>query len=148
MEPLQTQVPEKLIQQHTGHKNLKALRQCEHTSNCQLLDFSNIVLNHCENYVTSSVSVESTVSFSMPLSTVTKPSMCTTTFGPLLLISVSLSMDQSHVLLYSSVDAILLIVQSHFLEILLLVVKRSYGNVVMTKLFEGISVDELLDDYD
>ena len=47
---------------------------------------------------------------------------CTTTFGPLLPTSMSLS--ESHALLYSLVDAILVIVQSHFLEILLLVVKR------------------------
>ena len=39
----QAQVPEKLIQQRTGHRSLDALRQYEHTSASQLLDVSNIM---------------------------------------------------------------------------------------------------------
>ena len=35
----QAKVPEKLIQQRTGHKSLKALRQYERTSDCQLLSY-------------------------------------------------------------------------------------------------------------
>ena len=63
----QAKVPEKLIQQCTGHKSLKALRQYECMSNGQLLDVSNIVSNCCEVNAISSVSMESTVSVSMPL---------------------------------------------------------------------------------
>ena len=37
------QVPEKLIQQRTGHRSLEALRQYERTSPSQLLDVSNIM---------------------------------------------------------------------------------------------------------
>ena len=73
----QVKVPEKLIQQCTGHKNLKALRHYECTSNCQLLDVSNIAFNFCDINETSSVSVKSTLSVSMPLSTVTESSRCT-----------------------------------------------------------------------
>jgi len=36
-------VPEKLIQQRTGHQSLKALRQYERTSDSQLLEVSNII---------------------------------------------------------------------------------------------------------
>ena len=35
----QAKVPEKLIQQRTGHKSPKALRQYERTSDCQLLSY-------------------------------------------------------------------------------------------------------------
>ena len=40
-----TGVPQKLAQQHTGHKSLEALRQYEHPSEKQLLDVSNIMSN-------------------------------------------------------------------------------------------------------
>ena len=73
----QAKVPEKLIQQHIGHKSLKALRQYECTSDGQLLDVSNIVSNCCEINATFTVSVKSTVSISMPLSIVAQPSMYT-----------------------------------------------------------------------
>ena len=36
-------VPEKLIQQRTGHHSVEALRQYERTSQSQLLDISNIM---------------------------------------------------------------------------------------------------------
>ena len=39
----QAQVPEKLIQQRTGHRSLDALRQYERTSPSQLLDVSNVM---------------------------------------------------------------------------------------------------------
>ena len=39
----QAHIPEKLIQQRTGHRSLDALRQYEHTSASQLLDVSNIM---------------------------------------------------------------------------------------------------------
>ena len=39
----QAQVPEKLIQQRTGHRSLDALRQYERTSAAQLLDVSNVM---------------------------------------------------------------------------------------------------------
>ena len=39
----QAQVPEKLIQQRTGHRSLDALRQYERTSPAQLLDVSNVM---------------------------------------------------------------------------------------------------------
>ena len=39
----QAKVPEKLIQQRTGHKSLDALRQYERTSTAQLLDVSNVM---------------------------------------------------------------------------------------------------------
>ena len=64
----QANIPEKLIQQCTGHKSLKALRQYECTSECQLLDVSNVVSN-CAEVAVTSVSVEAEVSVSMPLST-------------------------------------------------------------------------------
>ena len=73
----QAKVPEKLIQQRTGHKNLKALRQYERTSDGQLLNVSNIVSNVCGSNVTSSVSVESTVSISTPLSMMAEQSRYT-----------------------------------------------------------------------
>ena len=67
---LQAKVPEKLIQQRTGHKGLKALSQYERTSDYQLLDVSNIAMiasNFCDMNETSSVSVKSIVSIFMPL---------------------------------------------------------------------------------
>ena len=39
----QTHVPEKLIQQRTGHRSLEALRQYERISDAQLLDVSNVM---------------------------------------------------------------------------------------------------------
>ena len=39
----QAQVPEKLIQQRTGHRSLDALRQYERTSTTQLFDVSNVM---------------------------------------------------------------------------------------------------------
>ena len=39
----QTHVPEKLIQQRTGHRSLEALKQYERTSAAQLLDISNVI---------------------------------------------------------------------------------------------------------
>ena len=36
-------VPEKLIQQTTGHRSLEALRQYERTSESQLVDISNVM---------------------------------------------------------------------------------------------------------
>ena len=41
----QAKVPEKLIQQRTGHKSLEALRCYEHTSLPQLVDVSNVMAN-------------------------------------------------------------------------------------------------------
>ena len=78
----QAQVPEKLIQQRTGHKSLKALRQYERMSDCQLLDVSNIASNFFKINATSTVSVESTVSISMPLSTIAEPSRYTAAVRP------------------------------------------------------------------
>ena len=37
------QIPEKLIQQRTGHRSLEALRQYEHTLSSQLRDVSNVM---------------------------------------------------------------------------------------------------------
>ena len=44
----QASVPEKLIQQRTGHRSLEALRQYELTTTVQLVDVSNIMvgINH------------------------------------------------------------------------------------------------------
>ena len=39
-------VPEKIIQQRTGHKSLNALRQYERTTETQLLDVSNVLSNN------------------------------------------------------------------------------------------------------
>ena len=41
----QAKVPEKLIQQCTGHKSLEALRHYEHTSLTQLVDDFNVMDN-------------------------------------------------------------------------------------------------------
>ena len=42
----QSKVPEKIIQQRTGHKSLNALRQYERTTETQLLDVSNVLSNN------------------------------------------------------------------------------------------------------
>ena len=57
----QAGVPEKLIQQRTGHRTIEALRQYERTSEAQLVDISN-TLSNCEksNSATVSVSKETT----------------------------------------------------------------------------------------
>ena len=70
-------------------QSLKALRHYEYTSNCQLLDVCNIVSNFCDINETSSVSVNSTVSVSIPLSTVAESSRCMTVDGPYLPTPVS-----------------------------------------------------------
>lgn len=44
----QGKVPEKIIQQRTGHKSLNALRQYERTTETQLLDISNVLSNNSE----------------------------------------------------------------------------------------------------
>ena len=41
----QAGVPEKLIQQRTGHRSIETLRKYERTSESRLLDVSNVVLN-------------------------------------------------------------------------------------------------------
>ena len=41
----QAGVPEKLIQQRTGHRSLEVLRQYEQTSELQLVDISNVLSN-------------------------------------------------------------------------------------------------------
>lgn len=45
----QSKVPEKLIQQWTGHKSIESLRQYECASTSQLLDVSN-VMSGVNNY--------------------------------------------------------------------------------------------------
>ena len=42
----QGKVPEKIIQQHTGHKSVNLLRQYERTTEAQLLDVSNVLSNN------------------------------------------------------------------------------------------------------
>jgi len=41
----QAGIPEKLIQQHTGHRSIDTLQKYERTSESQLLDVSNVILN-------------------------------------------------------------------------------------------------------
>ena len=42
----QGKVPEKIIQQRTGHKSINSLRQYERTTETQLLDVSNVLSNN------------------------------------------------------------------------------------------------------
>jgi len=46
----QANVPEKLIQQRTGHRSVEALCQYERTSSAQLLDVSNIMAGAVNNH--------------------------------------------------------------------------------------------------
>jgi len=45
----QAKVPEKLIQERTGHRSLQSLRQYERTSSTQLVDVSNILAGTSNN---------------------------------------------------------------------------------------------------
>lgn len=57
----QVGVPEKLIQQRTGHRSIEALRQYEQTSESQLVDVSNVLSNGDKSGSSSlSVSKETT----------------------------------------------------------------------------------------
>ena len=52
---LQASVPEKLIQQRTGHRSLEALRQYERTTTAQLIDVSNIMAGAVSNPPSTSI---------------------------------------------------------------------------------------------
>ena len=144
----QAHVPEKPIQQRTGHKSLKALRQYERTSDCQLLDVSNVVSNSCGIDATSSVSVESSVSISMPPTTAAAIARCV----PHLLPPVSLPVatrKPSHSLLLSGCNFTNCTISFSGNPIASSCENQSRSSpsdIDTTKLFEGISVDELYDD--
>lgn len=54
----QANVPERLIQQRTGHRSLEALRQYERTSESQLVDVSNVMSYSGESSVTNQKGVK------------------------------------------------------------------------------------------
>ena len=151
MSLFQAQVSEKLIQQriHMGHKILKVLRQYERTSDCQLLDVSNIASNFCEINATSTVSVESTVLTSMPLSTIAEPPRCTAVVCPQLSTPVSQSMARKQgpsVLLHGcSYSNCIISFSGNPIATCEKENRRSLSDVDMTKLLEGISVHKLFD---
>ena len=146
----QAKVPEKLIQQRTGHKSLKALRQYERTSDCQLLDVSNIASNFCDMNETLLVSVKSTVSISMPLSTVAESSRCTAVVGPHVPTPVSQSLARkqgpSVMLSGCNFSNCTISFSGNPVASCEKENRSSPGEVDTTELLQGISVDELYDD--
>ena len=70
----QANVPEKLIQQHTGHKSVEVLRQHKHTSSAQLLDVSNIMAGAVSNPPSFSVGL---VADNTPVSSSVSPTAIT-----------------------------------------------------------------------
>jgi len=70
----QANIPEKLIQQRTGHRSVEALRQYERTSSAQLLDVSNIMAGAVSNPPPSSVGL---VAGNTPVSSSVSPAATT-----------------------------------------------------------------------
>ena len=142
---------QKSQKQRTGPKSLTAFRAYECTSNCQLLDVSNIASNFFDMNETSPVSVKSTVSICMPLSTVEESSRCTAMVGPHVPTPLSQSMARkkgpsvllsgcnfSNCTISSSGNPVASCEKEN---------RSSPGEVDTTELLQGISVDELLSKY-
>ena len=66
-------VPKKLIQERTGHRSIKALRQYERTSESQMMEVSNIISSTSDNVqapILNSVPVSSSISCNEPKMTI------------------------------------------------------------------------------